>query len=104
MGTESSDASPVHLFTKGVTIPEKAKNKGWMLAEGIDFSALPTLPQLIAGEVSGRTGSDQITCFLNKIGLGYQYAAAGSVVYRRAMEVGAGRELPTEWFTEDVHP
>jgi len=100
----NSDASPMHLFTKGVTIPEKAKNKGWMLAEGIAFDTLPTLPQLIAGEVQGRTRDDQITCFLNNIGLGYQFAACGSLLYRKAKERGLGRELPTDWFTETVHP
>ena len=36
--------------------------------------------------------------------LGSQFAAAGSVVYRKAKERGIGHELPTDWFTEDVHP
>ena len=100
----NNEASPVHLFTKGVTIPEKAKNKGWMLAEGIRFDTLPTLPQLIAGEVQGRSRDDQVTCFLNNIGLGYQFAACGALLYRRAKERGLGHTLPTEWFTETVHP
>jgi hypothetical protein len=30
--------------------------------------------------------------------------AAGAVVYRKAKASGAGHELPTDWFTEDVHP
>ena len=100
----SNDATPVHLFTKGVTIPEKSKNKGWMLAEGVDFSTLPTLPQLIVGDAQGRTREDQITCFLNNIGLGYQFAACGAVAYRKARERGLGHDLPTDWFTETVHP
>ena len=45
-----------------------------------------------------------MTCFLNNLGLGYQFAVAGSVVYRKAKERGKGRDLPTDWFTEDVHP
>ncbi len=100
----SNDAAPMHLFTKGVTIPEKAENKGWMLAEGIAFDTLPTLPQLIAGLAPGRTSPEQVTCFLNNIGLGYQFAAVGSLVYREARAKGLGHELPTDWFTEDVHP
>ncbi len=100
----SNDATPVHLFTNGVTIPEKSKNKGWMLAEGISFSTLPTLPQLIVGDAQGRTREDQITCFLNNIGLGYQFAACGAVAYRKARERGLGHDLPTDWFTETVHP
>jgi len=63
----SNDGTPIHLFTKGVTIPEKAENKGWMLAGEIEFDRLPTLPQLIAGLTPGRTRSDQVTCFLNNI-------------------------------------
>jgi ornithine cyclodeaminase/alanine dehydrogenase-like protein (mu-crystallin family) len=100
----SNDASPMHLFTKGVTIPEKTENKGWMLAGEIAFDKLPTLPQLIAGQVQGRTRDSQVTCFLNNIGLGYQFAACGGHVYRKAREKGIGVELPTDWFTEDVHP
>jgi len=100
----SNDGSPTHLFTKGVTIPEKAENKGWMLAGEIAFDKLPTLPQLIAGQVQGRTREDQVTCFLNNIGLGYQFAACGALVYQKAREKGIGTELPTDWFTEDVHP
>jgi|SRR6185312_11409868 len=100
----SNEGSPMHLFTKGVTIPEKAQNKGWMLAEQIRFDALPTLPQLIAGQAQGRESDEQITCFLNNIGLGYQFAAVGALVYKKAREKGLGRELPTDWFTETVHP
>lgn len=100
----SNDATPVHLFTKGVTIPEKSQNKGWMLSEGIGFENLPTLPQLIAGETQGRTREDQITCFLNNIGLGYQFAACSAIAYRKARERGLGHDLPTDWFTETVHP
>ena len=100
----SNDGTPMHLFTKGVTIPEKAENKGWMLAAEIAFDSLPTLPQLIAGLAPGRTRPEQVTCFLNNIGLGYQFAAVGALVYRKAREAGLGHELPTDWFTEDVHP
>ena len=34
----------------------------------------------------------------------YQFAAAGAVVYRKAKEAGLGHDLPTDWFTQDVHP
>ena len=69
-------------------------------------SRRPSGPSLngMVGSQKGRQSDDEVTCFLNNIGLGYQFAAAGSVVYRRAMETGAGRDLPTDWFTEDVHP
>jgi ornithine cyclodeaminase/alanine dehydrogenase-like protein (mu-crystallin family) len=59
---------------------------------------------VIAGTIKGREKDDEVTCFLNYLGLGYQFAAAGSVVIRKAKELGVGTELPTDWFTEDVHP
>ena len=73
-------------------------------AKEIDFKLFPTLPQLIAGEAAGRSDADQITLFINNIGLGYQFAAAGAVVYQKAKERGLGHDLPTDWFTEDVKP
>lgn len=100
----SNDSTPLHFTTRDLKVPETAAGKGWDLAKEIDFSTLPTLPDLIVSKVPGRIADDQITCFLNNIGLGYQFAAAGSVVYKKAKETGRGRELPTDWFTEDVHP
>jgi alanine dehydrogenase len=98
------DGKPIHTLTKDLQLPEAQENKGWNIAAGIDFGSLPTLPQLIAGMKEGRQSDSEITCFLNNLGLGYQFAAAGSVVYKRAMEKGMGHDLPTDWFTEDVHP
>jgi ornithine cyclodeaminase/alanine dehydrogenase-like protein (mu-crystallin family) len=100
----SKDAKPLHFTTRDLKVPETTADKGWSLANEIDFSKLPTLPDLIAGETEGRTAPDQITCFLNNIGLGYQFAAAGALAYRKAKAAGRGQELPTDWFTEDVHP
>ena len=73
-------------------------------AAKLDFNKLPTLPDLIIGKVEGRQSPREITCFMNNIGMGYQFAAAGSVVYRKARDSGLGHDLPTDWFTEDVHP
>lgn len=98
------DSMPLHVTTKGLAVPEKAKNKGWELGQGINFDTAPTLPDLIAGKVHGRQSDDDITCFINNLGMGYQFAAAGSVVYRKAKEQGVGHDLPTDWFTQDVHP
>jgi alanine dehydrogenase len=80
-----------------------AEGKRWPEAGDIDFK-FPTLLDLIAGKLKGREREEDVTCFLNYLGLGYQFAAAGSVVYRKARERGMGHELPTDWFTEDVPP
>jgi alanine dehydrogenase len=97
------DAKPIHVMTKDLVMPETADGRGWATAEAIDFSKLPTLPELVVGRAEVRTSDHEVTCFLNNLGLGYQFAAAGSLLYRKAKESGAGHDLPTEWFTEDVH-
>ena len=99
-----NDPTPIHVAAKDVVIEEKVAGRGWQLAEEIDFHKLPTLPQLVAGRAEGRKSETDVTCFINNIGLGYQFAAAGSLVYRKAKESGLGHEVPTDWFTEDVHP
>ena len=100
----TNDATPIHVLTKDLVVPEKADGRGWEVAEDIEFDKLPTLPDLIIGRVDGRRSDREVTCFINNIGLGYQFAAAGSLLYRKAKEHGAGHDLPTDWFTEDVHP
>jgi alanine dehydrogenase len=98
------DTRPIHVLTKDLVVPEKADGRGWEVAEDIDFDKLPTLPELIAGRAAGRRTDREITCFINNLGLGYQFAAVGALLYRKAKESGAGHDLPTDWFTEDVHP
>ena len=98
------EASPIHFTTRDLALARKASEHAWATGREIDFDKLPTLPELIVGSAAGRQNDREITCFLNNIGLGYQFAAAGSVVYRKAKEAGLGHELPTDWFTEDVHP
>ena len=99
----SHDASPIHVTTSDLAA-EKGKERGWSTAAELDFQKLPTLPEVITGRAAGRKSEEEVTCFMNNIGLGYQFAAAGAVVYRKAKESGSGHELPTDWFTEDVHP
>ncbi len=62
------------------------------------------IQDLVAGKVKGRTSPEQITVFNNNTGAGTQFAAVGSAVLKRAKAMGLGRELPVEWFLEDVSP
>jgi alanine dehydrogenase len=87
--------------TRGILMP-KTRHAIPGLEDRI--SAAPTLGELIAGMAQGRRAADQTTCFLNLTGIGLQFAAVGAAFYRKAREAGRGRELPTEWFTEDVLP
>jgi alanine dehydrogenase len=100
----SRDTTSLFFSTAGLLSPKEAKNKVGTGEAKIDFAPLPTLAELCAGMTPPRQSANEVTCFLNNIGLGYQFAAAGAVVYRKAKEAGIGHELPTEWFTEDVHP
>jgi len=62
------------------------------------------IQDVLTGRVPGRENSDQVTLFNNNTGAGTQFAAVGAAVLNRATELGLGRELPTEWFLEDVSP
>jgi ornithine cyclodeaminase len=82
----------------------------WEVAQkGIKaWDSILEIQDLVAGAVKGRAslpeGADQITVFNNNTGAGTQFAAVGAAVLKRARELGLGRELPTDWFTEDVSP
>jgi ornithine cyclodeaminase/alanine dehydrogenase-like protein (mu-crystallin family) len=95
---------PTHVLTHDLQNAEKAKENGWNSVGDLDFAKLPTLPELIVGRAQGRQSDQEVTCFLNNIGLGYQFAAVGATVIRKAKDSGLGHELPTDWFTENVHP
>jgi len=78
----------------------------WEAAEkGIKaWDSIHEIQDLLVGKVAGRTSAEQITLFNNNTGAGTQFAAVGAAVLKRAKELGLGRELPTEWFLEDVSP
>jgi ornithine cyclodeaminase/alanine dehydrogenase-like protein (mu-crystallin family) len=79
------------------------RERGWW-AEPARSGRYPDLGELLAERAPGRERADEITCFANNVGTGLQFAAAGALALRKAREQGVGKELPDEWFTEDVHP
>lgn len=85
--------------TRGVVLPVNRH-----AIEGFDVASAPSLPDLVAGTVPGRSSAQQMTCFVNLPGSGLQFAAVGAAFYRKALAAGRGHQLPTEWFTEDVIP
>jgi len=97
------EQKPIHVSARDLPLAKEANEHGWS-GRDIEFDKLPTIPELITGRAQGRQSDREVTCFLNNIGLGYQFAAAGAVVLRKAKGSGLGHELPTDWFTEDVHP
>ncbi|HWG05293.1 MAG TPA: ornithine cyclodeaminase family protein [Beijerinckiaceae bacterium] len=72
------------------------------LAEAIDEDAMPTLGEIVLGRAAGRGNDKEITLFLNYTGMGYQFAATGALLYRRAIEQNVGRKLDTDWFTSSA--
>ena len=64
----------------------------------------PELKDVVAGKVAGRQTPTETTCFNNNIGLGIQFAALGKLIFDAAKAKGLGREIPTDWFLETVHP
>ncbi len=69
-----------------------------------DISNVPELKDMVSGKASGRVSADEITCFHNYQGLGLQFAAIGSIVYREAVKRKMGLTLDDRYFTQDVHP
>ena len=78
----------------------------WEVAQkGIkSWDSIGEVHDLVAGKIPGRTNPDQITVYNNNTGAGIQFAAVGAAVLNRAKALGLGRELPVDWFLEDVSP
>ncbi|MEE2997593.1 MAG: ornithine cyclodeaminase family protein [Pseudomonadota bacterium] len=91
---------PTLEFGAGASLPNTSGLDVDGLAAEIGLDDLPTLADIVSGKVPGRTSDDQITCFLNILGLGYQFAAVGSVLHRKAKEAGMGNQIPTDWLTQ----
>jgi ornithine cyclodeaminase/alanine dehydrogenase-like protein (mu-crystallin family) len=104
VGLHFGQQRPDTVIARGLEPPDRRAGKGWAVNRNFDYDSCPRLPQMIAGDVKGRQASDEITCFINDMGLGLQFAAAAGLAWRKATEAGIGNELPTDWFTEDVHP
>ena len=95
-GIEAHDA--IDIIRKG---PAHAQE---VTVEQPFWLSAPTLKDLVTGRVSGRAQARESTCFLNNIGIGLQFAAVGAAVFSEAKAKGIGREIPTDWFLESVHP
>lgn len=102
----SAEGQPQHHFVgdEGAALPEL--QAGWFhpAYRDFDLASVPTLADLIAGKANGRQSTDEITSFVNNIGLGTQFAAVGAKMLEKAQAEGIGHELPLDWFLQDVHP
>ncbi len=90
------------LRTAGADLGSDAERRKNALSRMIGQTTRPELSDLVLGHAAGRGNEGEITLFLNYSGLGYQFAVTGHVIYRKARELGLGRELDTDLFTSAV--
>ena len=81
-----------------------ALEKAWATGKDLDLTDIPLLADIVTGKEIARQSESETNCFLNNIGLGFQFAAVAGRVFERAKEKKIGHELPLEWFTQPVHP
>jgi ornithine cyclodeaminase/alanine dehydrogenase-like protein (mu-crystallin family) len=94
---------PQFVMLDSVKSPESSTG-WWQNREGPFWQKLGELPNLFTGKAKGRENDKQTTAFVNNVGQGLQFTAVAKRVFDEAKAKGVGRELPTEWFTQDVHP
>jgi ornithine cyclodeaminase/alanine dehydrogenase-like protein (mu-crystallin family) len=68
-----------------------------------DWRNKTELAEIIAGKAQSRQSQSEVTCMLNHLGLGLQFTAAAARIYQLAKEKNLGRELPSNWFSQDEH-
>ena len=62
----------------------------------------PEFADLVTGQCAGRTSRDQITFYRNVGNQGLQFSSVGGWVYELAKKRQMGREIPTDWFLQDI--
>jgi alanine dehydrogenase len=62
----------------------------------------PDFADLVSGKCAGRTSRAQVTFYRNVGNQGLQFSAVGGWVYQQAVAKKRGREIPTEWFLQDI--
>lgn len=88
-------------------IPEKNPEPGFG-GDSPEFSdrgkggSKPDFADLVTGRVAGRTSRDQVTFYRNVGNQGLQFSAVGGWVYGQAVARKLGRQIPTEWFLQDI--
>jgi ornithine cyclodeaminase/alanine dehydrogenase-like protein (mu-crystallin family) len=92
-----------NYVVEGEQPPPKFSDRDLTSEPACDWSTVPGLGAVVAGDHPGRTREDGITAFYNR-GMGIQFAAAGKVLYDLAEEHDLGRHLPTELLTQEYHP
>ena len=98
------DDEPEIIYTHGVRVGEDKAGSGMGMAHDDFHASLPSLPAIITKRAQGRKSDSDKTLFMNNLGMGYQFAAAGYLACQKMKGLDIGHELPTEWFTETMKP
>lgn len=80
---------------------------GWWTDDSLSlWDEVASLGEVVAGVPSApqRTSDEQITLFMNNIGLGIQFAAVGAAVFELAAEAERGEVEPVQRYTQEYHP
>jgi ornithine cyclodeaminase/alanine dehydrogenase-like protein (mu-crystallin family) len=96
-------AKALHNVMPGTANAGGEKERGWW-SDGSVKMDFPDLGDLLCGRAQGRRDAREVTAFVNNVGSGLQFAAAGAFVVDKARAQRVGTELPDDWFSEDVHP
>jgi ornithine cyclodeaminase/alanine dehydrogenase-like protein (mu-crystallin family) len=100
----SKQSKQINNVMPGTPNVANEHERGWWNDPKTKVESFADVAQILSGAAPGRTRADEITLFVNNVGMGLQFAAAGALVLERARAAGAGHVLPDDWFTEDVHP
>lgn len=97
------DKQTDHVLPGTGNIPKEHRKGWWNAGDGVS-SNFQDLTDLVTTRESGRKNDHDITCFVNNIGLGLQFAAVGALILEKIKGRDIGTTLPSEWFSETVHP
>lgn len=95
----TATAEPIFTTTHGLEHPEQT-GANQSFAEEAGTADLPTLGDLLAGNASRRETDEQVTIFLNTVGIGLQFTAVAALLYKKAKAQGVGNEISTNWLTQ----
>ena len=99
---ESED--PIYDHDPQQGLPEEfQKARGGRPPSKVDLTRCADIGELATGKVQ-LPPAGRITTFVNTMGLGLQFAALGALAHERAKARNLGREIPTDWLLETVHP
>ncbi len=87
------------LRAAGADLARDTEHQKNALSSALKQDSLPELSELLLGKAPGRRSASDVTLFLNYSGLGYQFAATGYAIYKKAKAAGVGRTIDTDWLT-----